>query len=85
MKTYYRALGFVTLLACSTAAYAVPDAVCGKGKHVGNPHCASSSSAPMGDFGASAISSGVLLLAGAVGFVLQRRKTNVSHADNTAA
>ncbi|WP_394209116.1 hypothetical protein [Enterovibrio calviensis] len=63
-----------TLMLCSNNVFALPDAVCGNGKHVGNPHCASSSSAPVGELGSGLISAGILLIAGAIAVTMHRRR-----------
>ncbi|MFT5879383.1 MAG: hypothetical protein ACI86X_000479 [Moritella sp.] len=45
------------------SAMAIPDAVCGKGKHTGNPHCSSTPSvAPVQAVGAGALGATAILL-----------------------
>ncbi len=60
-------------LLISTYTYAVPDAVCGNGKHVGNPHCASSSSAPMGEFSSGILGAALLFSAAGIGLYMRKR------------
>jgi len=56
-------------------AYALPDAVCGNGKHVGNPHCGSSvSPAPLSEIGTAPLGAGIIIAAGLFG--LWRRNSN---------
>ena len=62
------------LLFCSNTTIALPDAVCGNGEHVGNPHCTSNSSAPVKHIGSASIGIGILFAAGVVGLLFQRNK-----------
>ncbi|KGR36099.1 hypothetical protein ACXZ7R_23060 [Vibrio campbellii] len=77
MKTKLKiALLCNTLFFCSYS-HAVPDAVCGNGLHVGNPHCTnysiSSSSAPMPNLSTSGTGAGILLSATLLGLYIRRR------------
>jgi hypothetical protein len=73
MKIALRSSVAFLALAFSTYSFALPDAVCGNGNAVGNPHCNSSSAAPIGDFASGWLGAGMLVVAGGVGLILRRR------------
>lgn len=52
----------IFILLLPIRANAVPDAVCGNGKHVGNPHCTNVSPAPVPSFGETFFAATFLVL-----------------------
>lgn len=82
MLTIRRVVLSAALLFFSSTVFSLPDAVCGNGEHVGNPHCASSSSAPIKNIGSEIIGAGILFAAGTIGLWLQRRDKR-QHAHKT--
>lgn len=76
MKTISKLALIFGALSFTSYSYALPDAVCGNGKHVGNPHCSgggSSSSAPMPNLSANWSGAGILLSATLLGLYIRRR------------
>ncbi len=73
MKHTLRLILILATLCISSHSYAVPGAVCGNGKHVGNPHCTSSSAAPMQEFSSGWLSAGILFAASGLGLYMRKR------------